>query len=351
MLLKSIITDETIEISDYLQHNTKDKYYSYYYVENLNPQETQILETTLLWEWNTPLIKSKNHQNLFLKNEWTNPTGSFKDRESSFVLRMLNLYNNNWKEYLLNSSWNAAISALLYANYFDKKIRIFVSRNVWNHKLDILRHLWADVEIFWDDYEETYRYVIDKIIKNNEFINITAWYLEWRDEANKMISYELQKQLNWKQIDYVIIPIWNWWLYWWVYKWFKELYEKWEIKKMPYLIWVQVTNASPIEISVNKKTDYHCIPKEYLVDSIADWIVARESYCSPKVMKIINSWLWRIITVNESEIKKWYDIFLKEWLLVEHTSAVVYSAYNKLKEELGDQTVVAIISWNGQKML
>jgi len=322
------------------------------YVEELTEEENNFLNKSILWEGKTPLLKSKLYKGLYFKNEGSNPAGSFKDRESSFVFKILDRYwKLNNKELLVVSSGNAAISAILYGNYFDTKVKVLVSRSIWSHKLDILRKLWANVEIVGDDYEETYRYVVENHDLYSDYINITAWISDWRDEANKLISYESVEQLWWKEIDYVIVPIWNGWCFWGVYKWFWEMKKSWLIDKIPYIIWVQVKNASPIDMSVQLWIENYEIWKGKVVDSVADGIVARESYCSPKVLEVIKRNHGEIITVDENEIKDWYEIFLKEWLLVEYTSAVVYSVYKKQEEKFSWKRVVAIITWNWQKLL
>src|SRR3989344_2723487 len=73
-----------------------------------------------LGEGNTPILKfnrfGKIHgfNNLYVKNEMTNPTGCFKDRETAVVI---NLAEESGKNKLaVVSSGNAAVSAAAYSN-------------------------------------------------------------------------------------------------------------------------------------------------------------------------------------------------------------------------------------------
>jgi threonine synthase len=79
--------------------------------------------------------------NLFLKREDLNPTGSWKDRGTAY--KLTELANNGTTEGVISSSGNAAISFLEYSNkvFPEFKINIVVSPEVNKKKLEIIEAL------------------------------------------------------------------------------------------------------------------------------------------------------------------------------------------------------------------
>ena len=361
MLLKDIVNDKQILIKNKselikLIFNKEwiYKYYSSKYIISLDDRENRLLYKKVLWEWHTPYVKSKINKNLYYKIESLNPTWSFKDRETAFLFKIMDKYwlLNEFDRLVVCSSWNAAISSVLYSNYYRKKIVVYLSKWVSEYKIWILKKLWADIQIVGDDYEETYRYLVDYTLRDRNILNITTWFIDWKDEANKLISYELNKQLKNSEIDYVIVPVWNWSLLFGVWKWFKELKDKWIIKRMPVIYGVQVINWSPFK--KYEESGKYILEKNEIEDSKADGILARESYNFLKVKYLIDKWEdIRFLYINEKDIMEWYNEFLKEWLLVEYTSAVVMWAYLRYKEDIIDinKVWVLIVTWSGLKLL
>jgi len=136
-----------------------------------------------------------------------------------------------------------------------------------------------------------------------------------------------------------------------VYKGFKELKELGLTNKLPQLIGVQVKNASPIKIALERDKDFVIL--EHVPDSIAEGVIARESYCSPKVIRAIKETKGLMIEVTESEIiKALKDIITIESLTPEPTSATVYAALKKLHLNENDkQKIVCIQTGNGMQHL
>ncbi len=361
MILADIISNSKFVINDKkdFKHVLFDKkgiykYYSSKFVYELYDEEKKLLWHRILWEGWTPLVKAKINENLYYKVESSNPTGSFKDRETAFLFKIFSKYKilDDFENLVICSSWNAAISSVLYANYYRKKIVVYLSKWVSEYKIWILRRLWADVQIVWNDYEETYRYLVDYTLKGRNILNITTGFIDWKDEANKLISYELNKQLEWKSIDYVILPVWNWSLLFWVWKWFKELKDKGLVKNMPIIFWIQVVNGSPFK--KYEESGKYILEENEISNSKADGILARESYNFFKIKYLMDKWEnIKFLYVDEKDVINWYNEFLKEWLLVEYTSAVVMWAYLKYKGgEINSNKIGAlIVTWSGLKLL
>jgi len=351
-------------LTDACQHNL---YYEYieisYLYDNIKKlslsQKKKILpklsplkgKPLSIGEGNTPLIRIENFLSLckkhqvFVKNEAQNPTGSFKDRESSLVVSKAK--ELGYKKVSVVSSGNAALSAAVYGNKVDIECECFVPKNTSRAKKQMLKLYSARFHLIDGDYETIYRKVVDNPPQNSW--NITGGQNIFREEGSKKIAYEI-----WQEIgvpDVILIPIGNGGLLSAVYKGFKELKELGLTNKLPQLIGVQVKNASPIKIALERDKDFVIL--EHVPDSIAEGVIARESYCSPKVIRAIKETKGLMIEVTESEIiKALKDIITIESLTPEPTSATVYAALKKLHLNENDkQKIVCIQTGNGMQHL
>ena len=282
-----------------------------------------------LGEGNTPLIKidkffavCHNHK-VYVKNEAQNPTGSFKDRESAIVISKAKELKH--KKVFIVSSGNAALSAAVYANKAEIKCECFIPKHTSKAKKQMLKLYNADFHLMGGDYESIYRQVVDNPLP--DAWNITGGQNFFREEGSKKIAYEI-----WKDIgvpDVIIVPIGNGTLFSAIYKGFKELKNVGLTNKIPKMIGVQIRKASPIKEALKQKKDYVVLNK--IPDSIAEGIIARESYSSPKVIRAIKESQGEIIEVTDQEtVRVLGDIIQIESLTPEPTSATVYAALRKL---------------------
>lgn len=90
---------------------------------------------------NTPLIKIDN---VYLKREDLNETGSAKDR--AMVIQIKNLINKGFKNAVISSTGNAAISAAHFCRLNKLNLTIFVSPKISKNKFDLLKE--SNSEIF-----------------------------------------------------------------------------------------------------------------------------------------------------------------------------------------------------------
>jgi threonine dehydratase len=83
---------------------------------------------------NTPLIKLKN---IYLKREDLNKTGSAKDR--AIIFQIENLKKQGFKQAVISSTGNAAISASYYCNLHQIKLTVFLSPKINPNKLKLIK--------------------------------------------------------------------------------------------------------------------------------------------------------------------------------------------------------------------
>lgn len=304
-----------------------------------------------LGEGRTPLIKidefstlCKSHQ-VYVKNEAQNPTGSFKDRESAIVISKAK--ELKYKKVFIVSSGNAALSAAVYCNKTKIKCECFIPKHTSKAKKQMLKLYNADFHLMNGDYESIYRQVIDN--PPREAWNVTGGQNFFREEGSKRIAYEIWHEI--KVPDVIIAPIGNGTLFSAIYKGFKELKDVGLTDAIPKMIGVQIKKASPIKEALKQNKDY--VVLDQVPDSIAEGIIARESYSSPKAIRSIKESRGEIIEVTDQEtIQALRDIIRIESLMPEPTSATVYAALRRLNfANKKNLNIVCIQTGNGMKNL
>lgn len=311
----------------------------------------QLLENLSLGEGQTALTKAQNlgshygYKNLFVKHEEQNPTGNFKDRESLIAVTVAK--ERGLKEIVITSSGNAALSMAAYAKNAGILCRCFVPSSTSKEKKDLIRFFGGVLEEIDGNYEQVYRYVADHFDKA---INFTSGINSERIEGNKTIAYEIWEEMG--VPDVVVVPCGNGGNLAGIWRGFADLKQLGKTNSIPIMVGVQVTGAAPLKQALENQTDY-CIWKNS-VESVAEGILAEESYCSPKAVEALNSSKGFIVEVSDGEIiTALKAVTSLESLLIEPTSAAAFAAVPKLEAHgvKKDASVVVVSTGSGMKML
>jgi len=142
---------------------------------------------------------------LHVKNESINPTGSFKDRETAIAINKA--VELSKKDIHVVSSGNGGLSAAAYANTADMNCTVYFSKGTSEGKRELLRLFGANIEERDQEYEDIYRGLVDSLVENNTVWNITSGKNIFREEGNKIISYEIYQQHG--VPSRVVLPIGN----------------------------------------------------------------------------------------------------------------------------------------------
>jgi len=299
-------------------------------------------------EQKTPLIllkkfgKKYSQAHLYVKDESKNPTGSFKDKGAACAVNTA----LEWgiRELFVVSSGNAALSIAAYAHKADIMCHCLVSKNLSVGKRLLISLYGAKIIEQDGNYEKMYRNSIDNSYPG---WNSTPGINSLHEEGVKIIGFEI-----WEDIgvpDVIIIPCGNGTLLYGIYKAFKELEFLGLIDHLPKLIGIQVKNASPLKTALETKKDF--VQLLYIPDSIAEGIVAEESYSSPKVMLALQDTHGAVVEVDDLEIKDaLQEIIASETLIPEPTAAAVYAGFKKMSFS-SNEKVVLIQTAGGTKNL
>jgi threonine synthase len=152
--------------------------------------------------------------------------------------------------------------------------------------------------------------------------------------------------------DVVVVPCGNGSLLAAIYKAFWELKQLGLVERFPRLIGVQIRGASPLKQAYELGQPFVVV--ESPADSIAEAIVASESYSSPKVMKALQATGGTILEVDDDELYSGlYEVMETEGLIPEPSSGAAFAAISLLKDknllENSLETVVIVNTAGGVK--
>ncbi len=163
-----------------------------------------------LGEGFTPLLPSREHANVFIKDEGLNPTGSFKARGMSAAVTMARHYG--LKKLAAPSAGNAGGALAAYAAAAGIEAYIFMPKDVPVANRMECDYYGAHVTLVDGLISDCGRMVAERIKedgwpKNNDgWFDVSTLKEPFRVEGKKTMGYEVAEQLGWKPPDAIIYP-------------------------------------------------------------------------------------------------------------------------------------------------
>jgi len=299
---------------------------------------------------NTPLIEAKNIQkelgfdNIYLKFDGTNPTGSFKDRASYLVSAFAK--KNNVNEIVVASTGNAASSMAGIAAAAGQKTFIFMPESAPKAKSVQCLQYGAELIPIKGDYDKAFDLSL-KFSQRTGFLNRNTAYNPMTIEGKKTVSFELIEQMNGKEIDYIFLPVGDGVILSGVIKGFNDLKYVGIINKIPKIIGVQAENSSFIYNAFYNNV----FNLNYKASTIADSIsvnVARNGYAAVKDLKSIEG---EMVLVSDNEIMSaQHQLSKMSGVFCEPSSAASFAGFLKLKGNISkNKSVVLLLTGHGLK--
>ena len=151
----------------------------------------------------TPMLRSKRHAGLWLKEEGANPTGSFKARGLALAVTMARHYG--LRKLAVPSAGNAAGALAAYAAAAGIEAHIFMPRDVPLANYVEANAYGAHVTLVDGVISDCARIVGER--KQSEgWFDISTLKEPFRVEGKKTMGYELVEQLGWEYPDAVFYP-------------------------------------------------------------------------------------------------------------------------------------------------
>ena len=339
---------QPLEISQNRRFNKKQIRARDYSAWRYAPFFPYIKETDIvtLGEGWTPLVKFK--ENLHLKLENLNPTGSFKDRGSttliSAVHRLIKERNGHISE---DSSGNAGASIAAYVARAGLKAKIFVPEAVSGPKFSQIQFYGANV-VKVSGSRAKVAEEAQETAKNGFYIGHILHPL-FRDGI-RTLAYEIAEQSDWQIPEKIFLPASAGTLLLGVLAGFNHLLESNIINAMPTIIACQTSQVSPLYHRFKSLT-YR--PPERIT-SIADALVSTNPPLLELMVKQLKTAKGSVAMVDENEVHSAFRELARCGFFVEPSSAVAYAAYTKQierKEASSKDKTVIVLTGSGLKTI
>jgi threonine synthase len=301
---------------------------------------------------NTPFFKADNFgreigfDNLWIKNDGLNPSGSLKDRASFLVVAEANRIKEN--NIVTASTGNAASALAAVCASDNKKAIIFVPESAPKAKLVQMYLYGAEVIKVKGTYDDAFRLSIEYTEKNPGLNRNTAYH-PLTIEGKKTAGLEIYNQNNFKVPDVIFIPVGDGVIISGIYKAFYDLKESGLIEKLPKLICVQAEASNAIHNFIQTGIYKNAENPKTVADSISV-SVPSNAYLAKRAVEESKGFS---ITVTDEEIMHAQKILAsKTGIFAEPSSSATAAALLKLKNsELLDkkEQIVLLITGNGLK--
>jgi len=216
--------------------SVKPIYKDFFNGENWLP----FLKPVSLGEGRTPLLDVTTEYGKFhIKNEALNPTGSHKDRMSSFIVSMA--ISKGYKGVVAASSGNAGLSIASYASYANIPCVIISTDSLNKELASYIKSTDAELVLTktsLERWELTEKYVKDGFLSATNYIDPPVGSQPIGVQAYKLIARECYRQLGYNP-SALVVPTSRGDLIWGIYEGFSELKQAKLIEEIPKLFAVE----------------------------------------------------------------------------------------------------------------
>ena len=193
----------------------------------------------------TPMLRSKRYPGAFIKEEGTNPTGTFKARGLALAVTMARQYG--LRKLAVPSAGNAAGALAAYAAAAGIEAHIFMPRDVpFANYLEAVAY-GAKVTLVDGLISDCAR-IVNERKQEEGWFDVSTLKEPFRVEGKKTMGYELVEQLGWEYPDAVFYPTGGGVGLIGMWKAFEELEQLGWVKpgKRPRMIAVQASGCAPV---------------------------------------------------------------------------------------------------------
>jgi threonine synthase len=295
-----------------------------------------------LGEGNTPLVMPNAYSGrLAFKLEFSNPTGSFKDRGTTLLVSMLKA--RGIESVVEDSSGNAGVSLAAYAVSANIHTKIFIPENtsvIKSSQMEVYNAEVVQVAGARSKASEAVMKATDQGV-----VYASHAYLPFGIPGFATIAFELLEQLG-KEPGTIIVPVGQGSLLLGIGRGFKALKRAGMIKHIPKLVGVQARACAPLWAVFR----YGSQGLQWVTEgeTIAEGVRIKHPLRGDAILRLIDEVNGLFIVVDEEEIIPGRDQLAHLGLYVEPTSAIVWTAISKL---LGNvpEPIIAILTGSGLK--
>ncbi len=285
-----------------------------------------IAPVTLGEGW-TPMLPSRRYENVFLKEEGANPTGTFKARGLSLAMTMARSYGI--KKIAVPSAGNAGGAAAAYAAAAGIEAHIFMPKDVplanqvecvaYGAKMTLVDGLISDCA----------RIVSERKASEGWF-DLSTLKEPFRIEGKKTMGYELVEQLGWNYPDAVFYPTGGGVGLIGMWKAFEELEELgWVTGKRPKMIAIQAAGCAPVARAYERNEPVSQMWQD--AQTFASGLRVPKPYGDYLILDIVRKSQGTVVALGDEQIfTSLRDWAANEGLLLSPEGAAATAAYDHL---------------------
>jgi threonine synthase len=308
------------------------------------------VQPVTLGEGWTPMLRSKRFTKTFLKDEGTNPTGSFKARGLGLAVTMARHYG--LKKLAIPTAGNAGGALAAFAAAAGIEAHIFAPRDVPLANRVEAAAYGAKVTLVDGVISDCARMVAERKQQEGWF-DVSTLKEPFRVEGKKTMGYELVEQLGWEYPDAVFYPTGGGVGFIGMWKAFEELEQLGWVKpgKRPRMFAIQASGCAPVVRAFEAGASVSQMWKDPFTDAAG--LRVPKAYGDYILLDILKASGGKAVAVSDQ------DIFasLKDWaanegMFLSPEGAAATAAYGQLLKS-GDlkesDRVVIFNTGSGQK--
>lgn len=292
------------------------------------------------------LREKSGFKNLYIKNDTSLPTGSFKDRASSIIVAKA--IEMRKKIVATASTGNAATALAGMAASVGLSTVIFVPEKAPPAKLTQIAMFGARLIPVKGTYDDAVKLCLEAC---NEFgwYNRNTGYNPYTIDAKKTAALEIWEQLGYKAPDKIFVPTGDGVILSGTHKGFYDLKRMGLIKKIPMLIPVQAEGSAAIVNAIESGSGK--IKPLKTSKTIADSISVNNPACGELVLKIVEEAESFGVKVSDKDIlNAMKELASNTGIFAEPAAAAAYAGFIKSRKRLDkNETIIVMITGSGLK--
>jgi threonine synthase len=283
------------------------------------------------WTKNHHLNKISTRHNIkvLLKDESTNPTGSFKARGISMAISKAK--ELGIEHCVIPTAGNAGGALAAYCAKANIAATVIMPRHTAETLKEECRLFGAEL-IQLDGLIDSCGKLAKQLSTEKGYYDVSTMKEPYRLEGKKTIGYEIAEQLNWQLPDVIIYPTGGGTGLIGMWKAFEEMHQLgWIRGKLPRMVVVQSENCAPMMHIFNSGS----IPAGFNpLPSLAYGLAVPFPFAKDLMMKVLLESDGTVVTVAEKEIESGIEqVASTEGILLSPEGSSTYKAMEKLIEQ------------------
>lgn len=310
-----------------------------------------------LGEGFTPILDMKNTADklglltLLMKDESSNPTGSFKARGMSMAVSKAK--ELGIRKCIVPTAGNAGGAMAAYCAKANMKAVVVMPAHTPDAFKRECEMFGADL-ILVDGLISDCAKKVRELNAGGEFFDMSTMKEPYRLEGKKTMGYEIAEQLNWSLPDVILYPTGGGTGLIGMWKAFDEMIEMgWIADRKPRMIAVQADNCKPVVETWNGSqpdaSNYQGKP------TLANGLAVPNPFAEKMILKVLKESGGRPIAVSEQDIvRSQLDVGRNEGLLIAPEGAALFVALKKLivsGEIRANEKILVLNTGSGYKYL